>query len=349
MIDVLVVDDSAFMRKLLSDFINEQSNMKVKDIARNGKDALLKLKHRSYDVITLDIEMPEMNGLEALRKIMSEHPYPVVMVSSLTQEGAKQTIQAMEEGAVDFVAKPSGAISLDLHLVKNELVYKIKAAANVNISAHIASNKIRQHSSLQETLQYKSGDKNFLAIGTSTGGPKALQKVLPHLKADFPAPIFIVQHMPPAFTRSLADRLDQLSNITIKEADDGEIVKKGKAYIAPGGKHLTVRKMGRSLITEVTSAPPQNSHRPSVDVLFSSLAELEDYSGAALIMTGMGSDGAKGLVEMKKRQSCVALTESQNTAIVYGMPKAAAETAGADYILDLHEIAPFLNQSFCNK
>ncbi|WP_158737710.1 chemotaxis response regulator protein-glutamate methylesterase [Alteribacillus sp. YIM 98480] len=347
MINVLVVDDSAFMRKLISDFINEHPGMKVNDTARNGKDALKKIKKHKYSVVTLDIEMPEMGGLEALTHIMSEHPCPVVMVSSLTQEGAEQTMQAMEAGAVDFVGKPSGAISLDLHLIKEDLIFKIEAAAKVNMSAHLNKKTIPGRLPAKKTFSHTIEGKKILAIGTSTGGPKALQNVLPRLERNFPAPIFIVQHMPPAFTNSLAKRLDQLSSITIKEAVDGEVAKKGTAYIAPGGNHLKVRKMGMSLINEVTNAPPLNGHRPSVDVLFSSLAELKDYHAAALIMTGMGSDGAKGLLEMKKNKSCIAVAESKKTAIVYGMPKAAANTAKTDYNLDLDEIAPFLNQQFC--
>ncbi len=345
MIHVLVVDDSAFMRKLISDFINEQSDMKAAGTARNGEDALNKLAAGHYDVVTLDIEMPVMGGLTALRKIMiKERPLPVVMVSSLTVQGATQTLEAMDIGAVDVVAKPSGSISLNLHEVKEELIYKIRAAAGVNMEAHL--NRGRRKAEMVVRIPTKPAavtGSAVIGIGTSTGGPKALQYILPRLQADLRAPIFIVQHMPPGFTRSLADRLNRESSITVKEAAHDETAEKGTVYIAPGGKQLSVEKREHSLVMKVTEAPPVNGHRPSVDVLFSSLARLHDYDMTGIILTGMGRDGARGLKEMKQQGNCVAVAESEKTAIVYGMPKAAFEETDIDYSLELGELPSFLN------
>ncbi|RSL32837.1 chemotaxis response regulator protein-glutamate methylesterase [Salibacterium salarium] len=341
MIKVLVVDDSAFMRKLISDFINEQPDLTVSDTARNGKDALLKISTGSYDVVTLDIEMPEMNGIEALREIMKHTPLPVLMVSSLTTEGAQKTITAMEEGAVDFIAKPSGSISLDLHHVRDEMLFKIRAAAGAKVPQVKASAPVKE---VEKTSGPSSilPDKKILAIAASTGGPKALQNVLPLLPKDFAAPVFVVQHMPPTFTKSLAERLNHISAIFVKEAEDGEVAKRGTAYIAPGGSHLKVKKLGRSLIIEITKSDPVNGHRPSADELFSSLSDITGYGLVGVVLTGMGYDGAKGLAKMKQKQPCIAITESEKTSVVYGMPKVAKEKAKSDHSLDLNEIAGFL-------
>ncbi|SFP08146.1 protein-glutamate methylesterase/protein-glutamine glutaminase [Salibacterium halotolerans] len=346
MIRVLVVDDSAFMRKLISDYINEDPDMTAADTARNGKDALEKARNGRFDVITLDVEMPEMDGMEALCSIMETCPHPVIMVSSLTRKGAQQTITALESGAVDFVAKPSGSISLDLHHVKEEIIEKIRTAAQVEVK--------QKNEPPASTVMHKAQDepdgiflegKKTVAIATSTGGPKALQVLLSDLPKDLPAPVFVIQHMPPAFTRSLAERLNQRSSLFVKEAEDGEIAKTGTVYIAPGGRHLAVRRMGRSLVTEVLDTSPVNGHRPSADVLFSSLAAVDGFSHVGIVLTGMGSDGSAGLVEMKNAQKCLLITESQRTSIVYGMPKAARQRAAAEYSLDLGDIAGFLSAS----
>ncbi|SDG98537.1 two-component system, chemotaxis family, response regulator CheB [Alteribacillus persepolensis] len=347
MIRVLVVDDSAFMRKLISDFLNEQPDIRVENTARNGKDALRKLSKKTYDVVTLDVEMPVMDGIEALKQIMAAHPCPIVMVSSLTQSGAKQTIEALAAGAVDVVAKPSGAISLHLHEVKDDLVHKVKAAARANIHAstrkYEPAEQTSRHADKKSTSYARQ--EHIVAIAASTGGPKALQQILPRLKPGFPAPIFVVQHMPPAFTKSLAERLNRLSAITVKEAEHGETAEKGTAYIAPGGYHLQVKRHGFHLVNDIVSTPPLQGNRPSADILFSSLSLLNDYQTSVLVLTGMGKDGSKGLLQMKRRQHDVlSVSESERTAVVYGMPKAAAETAGTDYQMDLDYMASFLNK-----
>lgn len=266
----LVVDDSAFMRKLISDFLSGHPGIEVIGTARNGKEAVEKVKSLKPDVVTMDIEMPIMNGLEALKEIMSNYPVPIVMLSSTTEIGAENTMLAMEYGAVDFVAKPGGAISLNLHEVKEEILGKVIAASDVEMSTltrkmtsrrlprpNSSRSTVNPVASVTETVAFSANQsqlmnisknkisktgKTFVIIGTSTGGPRALQEVLTGIPASFGVPILVVQHMPPGFTKSLADRLDGLCAIHVKEAEDGELLENGTAYIAPGGKHLKMIK-----------------------------------------------------------------------------------------------------------
>ncbi|SDY71368.1 two-component system, chemotaxis family, response regulator CheB [Evansella caseinilytica] len=345
MIKVLVVDDSAFMRKMLTDLLEEDPRIQVIDKARNGKEAVDKVQSLHPDVITLDVEMPVMNGLEALQQIMDKHPTPVIMVSSTTKEGASTTIRAMEYGAFDFITKPSGAISLDIHKVKNNLVEKVLHASKVPVKKLSTRKETvdRATAVTKETTLHipakKLSEKALVAIGTSTGGPKALQKVLTKLPADFPHPILIVQHMPKGFTKSLSERLNNLSKITVKEAEDGEIIKKGVAYIAPGGYHLKVRRIGTSVAILLDHSDPVNGHRPSVDAMFHSIAGLPNQEVLAVILTGMGSDGTNGLLKLKQKRRTLAVAESEETAVVYGMPKAAIQTNEVDVIANIDSVA----------
>lgn len=361
-ITVLIVDDSAFMRKLLKDFLTENPNILIVGTARNGADAIKKVKELKPDVVTLDVEMPIMDGIDALKVIMEECPTAVIMLSSTTQEGTESTLAAMQLGAFDFIAKPSGAISLDLHKIKSELISKVLCAGTANIAKlHMpkndSENKPAIVESISETVQkkvlthkhipYKTGsDKKLIVIGTSTGGPRALQTVLSMLPASINAPILVVQHMPPGFTKSLSQRLDTLSAIQVKEAEDGEILKKGTAYIAPGGYHLKVKKLGMSLAVSIDQTDQQNGHRPSVDTLFESVSEIENYEKIAVIMTGMGMDGANGLIQLKKTGLTMAIAESQETSIVFGMPKAAIATGYINKVVDVEQIASVIN-SYC--
>ncbi|WJV17107.1 chemotaxis response regulator protein-glutamate methylesterase [Rossellomorea marisflavi] len=338
LINVLVVDDSAFMRKLISDYLRSESSIEVIGTARNGEDAIKKIKRLRPDVVTLDIEMPVMNGLEALKVIMDEHPVPVVMLSSTTKEGADETVKAMSIGAVDFLAKPSGTISLDLYKVQSDIVSKVIEASKVNIGK-LVPEKSRISPVEGPKLKGLSAKNALIAIGTSTGGPRALQKVLGELPRAIPAPIVIVQHMPPGFTKSLATRLDGLSDITIKEAEQGEKLKKGTAYIAPGGQHLKIVSKGDDLFAHLDGGEPVNGHRPSVDVLFGSIADLGHQNTIAVIMTGMGSDGTKGLASLKRMGRARVIAEAEETCIVYGMPKAAAAGGYVDQSVELGEIS----------
>ncbi|MDL4840082.1 protein-glutamate methylesterase/protein-glutamine glutaminase [Aquibacillus rhizosphaerae] len=339
-IKVLVVDDSAFMRKMISDIVNSDPNITVVGTARNGSDALEKVADLQPDVITLDVEMPIMDGISTLKQLMKTNPIPVIMLSSLTKEGTDKTVQSMALGAVDFIAKPSGSISLDIKKVEKEIVSKVLGAAKSQV--HKITNDFKVETPVRTMIQNpeKFSDNLLVAIGTSTGGPRALQQVITRLPKDFPAPVVIVQHMPKGFTKSLAQRLNTLSAIQVKEAENGEVIQKGTAYIAPGGFHFRVIKKGASLIAQVTKEEPRNGHQPSVDVLFESLAYLKLYHVYTVIMTGMGADGAKGLTYLKnEKPESITISESKNTAVVYGMPQAAEKTNLVDYVLDLPEIS----------
>lgn len=365
-IKLLVVDDSAFMRKLISDFFSDHRHIEVIGAARNGKDAIKKIEQLKPDVVTMDVEMPEMNGMEALKEIMQKHPLPVIMLSSTTKRGAENTLMAMEYGAVDFVAKPSGSISLDLHKIKNELVHKVEEASKVTVSklrkpfhkSTAASQLPHQPLNNEESklknmkkptlkidvpikkTDWSKTSKKLILIGTSTGGPRALQEVITKIPANVGAPILIVQHMPAGFTKSLATRLDQLSDIHVKEAEQGDLLQKGTAYIAPGGYHLKLRKIGSSFAVVLDDQePPRAGHRPSVDVMFEDVSQYPEFDKIAVIMTGMGYDGSKGLVSLKKTGNVMAIAESAETCIVYGMPKAAVETQLVDEVADVDDIA----------
>jgi two-component system chemotaxis response regulator CheB len=279
-IRVLVVDDSAFMRKVISDIVDNDPHLEAVGKARDGRDALKKVAELNPDVVTLDIEMPGLDGLSALKEIMKTNPVPVIMISSLTKQGTEQTFQALQLGAVDFIAKPSGQISLDIDTVKDEIISKIKTAAGTKkkLANFKYKTEVEPVSSIPtvKKLDQSSTLNKLVLIGTSTGGPKALHEVIPKLPAISNAAILIVQHMPPGFTRSLAERLDSISQIKVKEAEHGEKVIPGCAYIAPGDHHLTVSRPAsglRDLYINLTKDPPRGGHRPSVEPMLESAAQ----------------------------------------------------------------------------
>ncbi len=363
-IKVLIVDDSAFMRKLITEFLSEDKRIEVIGTARNGQDAISKIKLLKPDVVTLDVEMPVMDGLEALEIIMKECPTSVVMLSSTTKEGAETTLTAMQNGAFDFIAKPSGAISLDLIKIRQEIIEKVVSASRANVHklqinakktdgnpsvteiySKIESNENNKNRIMIDNWAY--GRKKIILIGTSTGGPRALQTVLTDLPQSIDAPILVVQHMPAGFTKSLAERLNSLCEINVKEAEDGELIQKGTAYIAPGGYHLKVKKVGKGLAIALDQSELRNGHRPSVDVMFESVSEIDDLCKIAVVMTGMGSDGANGLIHLKERGQVKAIAESQETSIVFGMPKAAISTHLVDKVEDVGRIAKTI-VSYCS-
>ncbi|PSL51210.1 two-component system chemotaxis response regulator CheB [Salsuginibacillus halophilus] len=344
MIQVLVVDDSAFMRKLISDFIAQAPDMEVSATARNGEDALKKAADTQFDVMTLDVEMPVMDGFETLQQVMTKQPLPVVMLSSTTLEGTHHTIRALEYGAVDVVAKPSGSISLDLAKVKDELIHKIRAASVSRISKKTAKPEVVPPPAPKpESLG--SAQPSFVTISTSTGGPRALQTVLKGLPGSLEAPIVIVQHMPPRFTKSLAERLDTLTELTVKEAEDGEPAQKGTAYIVPGDRHITFTEQGGNVILKLTKDAPVGGHRPSADYMLEGASLLTSYQHTSVVMTGMGYDGSRGLQKLKERCKCYVIAEHPSTAVVYGMPKAAVERVGADEQLPVEHIAASIVQA----
>ncbi|UOQ47857.1 chemotaxis response regulator protein-glutamate methylesterase [Gracilibacillus caseinilyticus] len=343
---VLVVDDSAFMRKMISDIIRLSDSLECVDTARNGEDALKKLEKWKPDVITLDVEMPIMDGITTLSEIMRIKPTPVVMLSSLTKSGADKTIEALSLGAVDVIAKPSGSISLDIKNIETEIIQKVENAANANVKL------TNRRPSQLVTDHYKpiQSDKPIVAIGSSTGGPRALQQVITKLPADFHAPVVIVQHMPKGFTKSLAERLDKLSALPVNEVEDQDVIKKGKVYLAPGGKHFRIIRKGQQMVASVRQEEPVKGHQPSVDVLFDSIANLKNCHPIAVVLTGMGSDGSKGIIQLKRHHpKTIAISQSEATCVVYGMPQAAEKTSLVDYVHNIEDIHKVLVQKIPKK
>lgn len=357
-IHVLVIDDSAFMRKLISDFLLEDERIGTIETARNGIEGLEKIKKNKPDVITLDVEMPIKNGIEILKEIMKNDPIPVIMLSSTTKDGADNTLLAMQLGAFDFIPKPSGSISLDLYKIKHELISKVILASQTSknrltkmaqiktftINDKDSYSKIDLEKRSSQAVELKRETSHLytgqiICIGTSTGGPRALQTVLTKLPKNIPASILVVQHMPAGFTKSLAERLNTICEIEVKEAEDQEPIRNGVAYIAPGGYHLKIKKIKSKYCIQLDEGPLRNNHRPSVDVLFESVAGASDLKKIAVIMTGMGNDGSKGLIELKNKDQLIAIAESKETANVYGMPKAAVETKLVDEVQDVENIA----------
>jgi len=339
LIKILIVDDSAFMRKILSDLFVAEADFTVVDVARNGREAIDKVKQLKPDVVTLDVEMPIMDGISALEIIMREVPTPVVMVSSLTKVGADATIRALENGAVDFVTKSEGAIS-GIDNIRMALVAKCRAAARANVKQLRKVNEVKP-----QIAEYKSSkvfnsptNEQIIAIGTSTGGPRALQELLTRLPGNLPCGVVIVQHMPPGFTKSLAIRLDSLCALSIKEAENNDIVKPGMVFIAPGDFHMTVEREGNKTIVKLNQSPPIGSHRPSVDPLFESVARVYGKWATGVILTGMGHDGSRGMKNIKDSGGYT-IAEDQSTTVVFGMPKSAIELGVIDKVVPLPAIA----------
>lgn len=342
---ILVVDDSAFMRRVISDIINSDPRCEAVGVAANGAEALELVKKLKPDAISLDIQMPVMDGLTMLRKLNSENPTPVVMMSTLTREGAKETIEALELGAFDFVAKPDNIFKVNSSEIREELIEKICLATQAG-SKKVTKFKpsITRTKPLEVHVEKGSKTSNkitkLVAIGTSTGGPRALQYVLPYLPGDLDAGIVVVQHMPPGFTKSLSDRLNQLSEIQVKEAEDNDPIMSGCAYIAPGDKHLTVlEKPDGSLFIRLTDEPPFGGHKPAVDVMMNSIAKIKMSKIIGVIMTGMGSDGAKGLEALKQAKGIHIIAQNEESCVVYGMPKSVVERGIANEIVSLDRIS----------
>lgn len=353
---ILVVDDSPFMRKSLQKMLEEAPDLKVVATARDGVDALEKIEEHKPDLVTLDIEMPRMDGLTCLKKIMATHPLPVLMVSSLTQEGAQATLDALSLGALDFIPKESSFATMSIMQIQQDLQEKVRRlAASPRFhprppaeapSPRAAAPRPAAPAPMPSgsTLP-TSPTAELLVIGSSTGGPKALQDILPALPAGLPVPCLIVQHMPSTFTRPFADRLDGLCQVHVKEAEQGEPLKAGTVYIAPGGIHMLYGARGPKGCVELSPEPVSSLHRPSVDVLFQSVADAYRGPVLAAILTGMGADGAKGM-EQLKRKGAHTLAESEESCVVYGMPRAAVERGCVDVIAPLPDIAGHLRRHF---
>jgi len=363
-IRVINVDDSAFMIKALEMMLKNVDDIEIVAIAKNGKEAIEKVKEFKPDVITLDIEMPIMDGISALKILVKESPLPVIMLSSLTTEGADATMEALSIGAADFIAKQSSFVSLDIVKIKEDLVKKIRyfAKNKFAILQNLAKLRMeRKKELLKRTSTLSSTDKNLsknslkdtiakqnnepiikvkkgteiVVIGSSTGGPAALQKVIPKLPKNFPLPILVVQHMPPAFTKSLAKRLDSLSKVDVSEAKHGDLLVAGKVYIAPGDKHMIAKTKRTIAMSDEYS---EALHKPSVNVMMQSVFEQFGKKTLAVILTGMGQDGTNALEKLSNSGAYI-IGQNKESCVVYGMPKIPNEKKYSNVIVDIEEVA----------
>ena len=352
---VIVVDDSALVRSLLAEIINRQPDMECIGTANDPLVAREMIREKNPDVITLDIEMPKMDGIDFLGRIMRLRPMPVLMISTLTERGAEITMRALELGAVDFVSKPRVGVANGLSQLSTEIVEKIRIAASAHVHRMVkpaaatpaptsvagTAAPVAKTPVSSATLLGKLSTEKLIAIGASTGGTEAIKEVLIHMPADAPA-IVITQHMPPGFTTSFAARLDSLCQITVKEAVNGERILPGHAYIAPGGKQFAISRSGANYVAVVDEqAPPVNRHKPSVEVLFKSVAQFAGRNAYGVMLTGMGADGALAMREMKDAGS-YNYVQDEASCIVFGMPREAIAHGAADEVLPLTQIAPAL-------
>jgi two-component system, chemotaxis family, protein-glutamate methylesterase/glutaminase len=333
---VVVVDDSALVRSLLGEIINRQADMVCVGAAADPLVAREMIRELNPDVITLDVEMPRMDGIEFLSRLMRLRPMPVVMVSTLTERGAEVTLRALELGAVDFVAKPKIGVSDGLSLLADDITAKIRIAARAHLKRAVAPPSGSPPRPVAAPLGRLSTEK-IVFIGASTGGTEATKEVLVQLPADAPA-VMITQHMPPGFTRSYATRLDGLCRIAVKEASDGERVLPGHAYIAPGGLHLSVERSGANYVARVRDGEPVNRHKPSVEVLFESAARVVGPNALGVMLTGMGGDGAKAMRQMREAGSWN-VAQDEASCVVFGMPREAIAAGAAHEVLPLQAIA----------
>jgi len=337
---VVVVDDSALIRALLTEIINAQTDMEVVGTAADPYQAREIIRSLNPDVITLDVEMPRMDGLDFLEKIMRLRPMPVVMVSTLTEKGADVTLRALELGAIDYVAKPKVGVSRGMRELGQEICEKIRIASQAKIfrrsapvSTPVPSETVKSES---KVIFSRHSTEKMIVIGASTGGTEAIREVLTHLPADSPA-VVITQHMPQGFTTSFAKRLDGLCKIRVKEAQDGERILPGHAYIAPGGMHFAVQRSGANYVAEVFDAEPVNRHKPSVEVLFQSIAKNVGPNAIGVMLTGMGKDGAHAMLEMRQA-GAYNFAQDEASCVVFGMPKEAIAVGAVDEILPLLQI-----------
>jgi two-component system, chemotaxis family, protein-glutamate methylesterase/glutaminase len=334
---VLVVDDSALMRKLIPQILASDSSIQVVGTAMDGNFGLKKIEELRPQVITLDLEMPGMGGLEMLKEIMRHHRIPVIVVSSHSTQGASVTLKALSMGAFDFVSKP-GDVSARMPEIASELISKIKAAA-LSRGAKISPPTLALTTPAEKLApDAKNSPNRVVAIGISTGGPQALQYVLPQLPKDFPGAILIVQHMPDGFTEMFSRRLDEICSIRVKEAQSGDLLLAGRALVCPGNRHMKVKKLPLGDVAVLSDEPRVNGHRPSVDVLFRSVAEEFGDKSVAVIMTGMGEDGAQGL-GLVKAAGGMTIAQNEESCVVYGMPKAAIERGYAVRVVALDALA----------
>lgn len=330
MIRVIVTDDSAFMRKLLSDLINSDPELEVIATAKDGQELLDKLATHKPDLITLDISMPVMDGITALKKIMEERPLPVIMISSLADE--ENTFACLELGAVDFIPKTSGIISIDMNKKKEAIIKKIKAAATAKLDTSITPQN------LEDIDAKQLGDRYMVCIGASTGGPKTIESILQAIPKEFPAPIVIVQHMPEEYTLAYAQRLNKSCEIEVKEAEDKEEIRPGTAYVTPGGHHLEIKNDKGVFRFSIVRDIDSKEIVPNINITMKSIAHAYKSHAIGIILTGMGEDGAEGMKEIKKKNGKT-IVQDEKTCVVSGMPKATIKAGAVDKIVPLSGIA----------
>ncbi|MCR4955994.1 MAG: chemotaxis response regulator protein-glutamate methylesterase [Lachnospiraceae bacterium] len=366
--NIMIVDDSALMRRVMCDIITSDSSFEVKDVSRDGQEAYEKIVANKYDAIVLDVNMPRMGGLELLKKLHKEKiDVVVIMASTLTSEGSKETIEALELGAVDFVTKPGNVIEargedfstsllnvlravlktpsqrLSTQAVVGTTTRRTETASRSEVTTRrtspMSAPTTRINEKLPEHSTVRNGNK-LVALACSTGGPKSLQSVIPMLPKEMDAPVVIVQHMPPGFTKSLADRLNELSKVTVAEAQDGDVLQNGHVYIAPGGKHLTVvKRNGGGHMIKLDDSPPVGTLKPCADIMYRSLTTCGYDEICCVVLTGMGADGAQGILDLRKRKPVFTISQSAETCVVYGMPKAVAEAGLSNKVVPLEQVA----------
>lgn len=342
-IRVLVVDDSMFMRKAIKRMLSLADDIEVVDTAADGSEALQKIALLRPDLVTLDVKMPGMDGIAALERIMHESPTPVLMLSSITQEGADVTLRALDLGAVDFFDKSRAESTMDITLLAQELINKVRAIAGVDVEkvktrGLDAAPNPGNAAAVTAASVPKSERVDVVAIGTSTGGPPALHILIPQLPENFPSGVVVVQHMPPGFTRPLAERLNTQSRLQVSEAAEGDVVEAGHVLIAPAGQHLRLVKRSGRYLVRLDSEPADSLHRPSVDVMMDSAAAACGGKCLGVLLTGMGSDGMRGMRSIKEAGGRT-LAESEATCIVFGMPKSAIEGGVVDGVFPIHDMA----------
>ena len=349
--NILVVDDSALMRRVICDIINSDDTFQAMDVCRDGLEAYEKIKSKKYDGIVLDVNMPRMDGLELLDRLQKEKiRATVVMVSTTTTKDADVTILAMERGAVDFVTKPTNVIEAKGDDFKKRLLDVLNAVLKTEKSFQTER---RNSAQIQKTVPRKTpqtttvrGRNKIVALACSTGGPKALQSVIPFLPKNLDAPVVLVQHMPAGFTKSMVTRLDEISEIHVKEAEAGEILKKGTVYIAPGGKHLEVKKSadGTHKIA-FNDMPPIGGLKPCANIMYDSLRTCGYDQVVCVVLTGMGADGTNGILELEKKKPIYVIAQDAKSCVVYGMPKAIADTGLVNEVVPLTEVAKTITKN----
>jgi len=347
---VLVVDDSRFFRRRLTEILNSDRHIEVIGSAVDGVEAVIKTKELRPDVITMDIEMPVMDGITATKRIMAEAPTPILMFSSLTTAGATATLDALDAGALDFLPKKVDDISSDLDIARRLLCTRVRVLGVRGVTTKktpsyaVSSRSLAASSTVGASKKGASFDLSkikLIAIGTSTGGPVALQNILTAIPANFPLAVIVIQHMPASFTPSFSERLDSLCNIKVKHVDDGDEIKAGVAYVAPGGVQMVVNRCGNRLLLKLEDANPSQAYKPSVDITFSSLSRVCSSELLAMVLTGMGADGREG-ARLLKQKGATIWAQNEESCVIYGMPLAIVEAELADEILSLDEIAALL-------